>query len=132
MATDYSGQLERVMAAYRTNMTQYKMTGRPEYKRGADIAERWLSQYLQWMESSVTSNSNYINKFVADYSTTNPDLVALQQKIKTIKTEGPKLEDAYLTDKEAAETSPRDMTPYYVKGGVILGIGALVAALSFF
>lgn len=42
------------------------------------------------------------------------------------------MEDVYRTNAEAAETSPRDFTPYYIKGGVILGVGALVAVLSLF
>lgn len=106
------------------------MTGNPSYKTAADSSKNWITSYIQWLETTVATNSNYINKFVADYSTTNPDLVALQEKIKKIKTEGPKLEDDYLTGKEAAETAPRDMTAFYIKGGVILGVGALVAALS--
>lgn len=133
MATDYySAQFDRVLAAYRINMARYKMTGNASFKTAADNSKNWITTYLRWLEGSVAQNSNYINKFVADYSTTNPDLVAMQKEIQKIKTEGPKLEDTYLTDKEAAETTPRDMTSYYVKGGVILGIGALVAALSFF
>jgi hypothetical protein len=131
MATDYSGYFDQVLTTYRTNMATYKMTGSAAAKTAADNAKGWAVQYLNWMEGTVSANSEYINRFVGEYARTNPELVAMQAKMKTIKTEGPRLENVYQTDKEAAETSPRDFTPYYIKGGVILGVVALVAVLSF-
>lgn len=131
MATDYSGYFDQVLTTYRTNMASYKLTGNASAKTAADNAKAWVVQYLNWMEGTVAANSEYINRFVGEYSQTNPELVAMQQKMKTIKTEGPRLENVYMTEKEAAETTPRDFTPYYIKGGVILGVAALVAVLSF-
>lgn len=130
MATDYSAYFNQVLTTYRTNMATYRMTGNASAKTAADQAKAWVTQYLQMLEGSVAANSQYINRFVAEYSTTNPDLVAMQTKLQAIKREGPTLENTYRTDKEAAETTPRDFTPYYVKGGVILGVAALLAVLS--
>ena len=131
MAADYSAYFDQVLTTYRTNMATYKLTGDASAKTAADSAKGWALQYLQYLEGTVSANSEYLNRFVSEYSTTNPELVAMQAKLKTIKSEGPRLENVYKTDKEAAETSPRDFTPYYIKGGVILGVVALVAVLSF-
>jgi hypothetical protein len=127
---NYSAIFDQVLVSYRTNMSTYKMTGDESAKYAADQAKRWVTQYLQWMEGTVSANSQYINKFVAEYSTANPELAAMQTKLQTIKGQGPKLENTYRTDKEAAETTPRDFSPYYIKGGVILGVAALLAVLS--
>ena len=131
MAIDYSAYFNQVLTTYRNNMTTYRMTGDPSAKSAADQAKAWVTQYLRFLEGTVAANSQYVNRFVAEYSTTNADLVAMQNRLRTIKGEGPKLENTYQTDKEAAETTPRDFTPYYVKGGIVLGVAALVALLSF-
>ena len=126
------GMFNRILDAYRHEMTNYKITGSSGAKEKVDRLERWIAEYTKWAEDNVTANSRYIDKFVKDYSTTNPDLIAMQKKIQKIKTQGPELEDTYLTDKEAAETTPRDLQPYYIKGGIILGVAALVSVLTFF
>jgi len=122
--------VERMLNQFREIEAQYKMSGHPYWKQHSDYFRWWMNNYLQWAEGTVSANSQYINRFVSDYSRTNPELVAMQAKLQTIKGQGPKLEDTYRTDKEAAETSPRDFSPYYIKGGVILGVAALVAVLS--
>ncbi len=126
----YRGGLEGVLESYRQAESQYRISGHPFWKQHSDYTKAWMNNYLQWMEGTVSANSQYINRFVSDYSRTNPELVAMQAKLQTIKGQGPKLEDMYRTDKEAAETTPRDFSPYYIKGGVILGVAALVAVLS--
>ena len=124
--------MERALTMYRTNMAKYKMSGNASFKTAADTSRDWIIAYTKWLENSVNSDAKFIDNFVKEYSTTNPDLVEMQKKIKKIKVEGPQLEDTHLTDKEAAETDPIDLSPYYTKGGVILGVAALVAVLSFF
>lgn len=131
MATDYSAYVNQTLASYRTNMASYKMTGDASARIAADSAGKWLTQYLQWLEGTVQANSQYVNRFVSEYSKTNPELVAMQSKLQTIKKQGPELENTYRTDQEAAETTPRDFTTFYIKGGVILGAAALVALLAF-
>lgn len=130
MATDYTAWFNLALERYRTAMSDYRMTGNPGSKTTADAWKTWATQYIQSLEGTVAANSSYLNRFVAEYSTTNPDLVAMQTKLQSIKTEGPALENTYRTNNEAAETTPRDFTPYYVKGGVILGVAALLAVLS--
>lgn len=124
------GGVEAVLETYRQAESQYRISGHPYWKQHSDAMKAWMANYLQWMEGTVSANSQYINRFVSEYSTTNPDLVAMQAKLQTIKGQGPVLEDTYRTNKEAAETTPRDFTPYYIKGGVILGVAALLAVLS--
>lgn len=120
---------DTVAKRYRDNMAQYKMTGNATFKTAADNAKRWMEYYVQWQEAAAGRNMNYIDKFVKDYSTTNADLQAMQRAVKKVKEQGPKLEDTYLTNKEAADDTPRDFTTYYVKGGVILGTLVLVSVL---
>ncbi len=129
MAATVAAHFDTVAKRYRDNMTQYKMTGDAAAKTAADSAKQWMMYYIQWQERVIRNNSNYINKFVTDYSTTNKDLIDMQTKVRAIKTEGPKLEDAYLTSKEAADDTPMDFTPYYVKGGIVLGTLVLVSVL---
>lgn len=123
---------ERELQRYRTFATKYKLTGDALTKVLADQQRAWFNAQVAYMEQTAASKSSAINTFVRDYSRTNPDLLSMQSKMKSIKEEGPKMEDVYRTNSEAAETSPRDFTQYYIKGGVILGVGALVAVLSFF
>jgi hypothetical protein len=129
MATT-QGSFEQTLGTYRAWMSIHKATGSIPAKTAADNAKAWILNYLQSVEKSISANTAYINKLTTDYSKTNPEIVAAQRTIEKAKTEGPKLENTYMTDKEAAETPARDFTDYYIKGGVLLGIGALVAVLS--
>lgn len=121
---------ETTLRRYRTHATQYKLTGDAAAGTAANSLQKWLNDYMVWLESNVAGQSARIDTFVRDYSRTNPDLISMQKSLQTIKTEGPRLEDVYRTNAEAAETTPRDYTSFYIKGGVIVGVGALVALLS--
>jgi hypothetical protein len=110
-------------------MAQYKMTGDAASKAAADTAKQWMQYYVQWQEALAGKNADYINKFVNDYKSTNQDLIKMQKTVKNVKEQGPKMEDIYLTNKEAADDTPRDYTSYYVKGGIVLGTLVLVSVL---
>jgi hypothetical protein len=110
-------------------MAQYKMTGDAASKAAADTAKQWMQYYVQWQEGVARKNTTYINKFVNDYKSTNQDLIKMQKTVKNVKEQGPKMENVYLTNKEAADDTPRDYTPYYVKGGIVLGTLVLVSVL---
>lgn len=125
-ATTY---FDRVANTYRDNMAQYKMTGDAAAKSAADTAKQWMQYYVQWQEALAGKNTDYINKFVNDYKSTNQDLINMQKTVQNVKEQGPKLENIYMTNKEAADDTPRDYTPYYVKGGIVLGTLVLVSVL---
>lgn len=120
---------DRVAINYRDNMTQYKMTGNAASKAAADNAKRWMQYYIRWQETLAGKNTAYINKFVNDYKSTNKDLIKMQKTVQNVKEQGPKLENVYMTNKEAADDTPRNYTPYYVKGGIVLGTLVLVSVL---
>lgn len=125
-----SAHFNQLLTTYRTNMATYKMTGDNSARIAASQAKDWITNYLRWAESTATANATYINRFVSDYSKTNPELASMQSQMRTIKSKGPELENTYRTAKEAAETDPHDFTPYYIKGALIVGIGALLAVLG--
>lgn len=129
-SVDYTAHFNQLLGTYRSNMATYKTTGDISARTAADSAKAWIVNYLRWTEGTVAANSSYINRFTAEYARTNPELVAMQSQVQKIKTKGPELENTYRTDKEAAETDPIDFTPYYIKGGLILGIAALLAVVS--
>lgn len=110
-------------------MAKYKMTGNSSFKTAADVAKDWMMYYVRLQETAIQQNTDYLSNFIRDYSTTNKDLQSMQATVRKIKTDGPKLEDAYLTNKEGANDAPRDFTPYYTKGGIILGTLVLVSVL---
>jgi hypothetical protein len=120
---------DRAANAYRNSMAQYKMTGDAASKSAADAAKQWMQYYVQWQEGLARKNTTYINKFVSDYKSTNQDLIKMQKTVKNVKDQGPKMENVYLTNKEAADDTPKDYTPYYVKGGIVLGTLVLVSVL---
>lgn len=114
---------------YRNNLTEYKLTGNSAFKTAADSAQAWLESYVKSLEQQAKDQSISINKFVAQYEKSNPELAELQTRIKKVQEEGPKLQDVYETEKEAQEEEPVDFTPYYVKVGLIIGVLAVTAFL---
>jgi hypothetical protein len=120
---------DSVLSRYRTTMADYIATGNIGSKTAADGAKAWILMNLRHEESKNTTNSNFINKFVSEYPQFNTELVSAQNTLKKVKTQGPRLENVYMTDKEAADAPERDFMPYYIKAGVILGVGALVVML---
>ena len=117
---------------YKQNYLDYKLTGRAEYKTAYENAQTWITNYLNQLNTRIDEDKEYVNKFVSEYANTNPELSALQEQMKTIRTEGPKLQDRYETEKKMREEAPEDFTPYYIKGGVILGVIGIGVIASFF
>jgi len=117
-----------VVNMYKQNYLQYKLTGRAEFKTAYENAQAWITRYLSQLDKRITEDKEFVSKFVTEYQNTNPELTALQEQMKTIRTEGPKLQDRYQTEQKMREAAPEDYTSYYVKGGVILaaiGIGVI-------
>jgi len=117
---------------YQVNLTWAKATGRADLQTLATNDKRWLDSYLASLEQTSRAQQTFIQKFMTEYKTVNPDLLEMQTKLKEIRTAGPRLQDAYETQVKANVQEPMDFTMYYVKAGLIAGVGALLAAVSVF
>jgi hypothetical protein len=125
-------QLNNVLDIYRTNYLEYRTTGQVGYKTAYEAAERYINNYMDTLRERLTKDVNYVNEFLDKYRTTNTDLAELQDKMKVIRKEGPKMEDTYLTIKKGDVEEPVDNTQYYVKGAVLAAIIGVVVAVSLF
>lgn len=123
---------DAAVQAYQTNYTEYKLTGNAAFKIAYENAQTWIETHLARLREQAEKNNQVVGTFVQQYEKTNPELVGLQKEMKSIRTEGPRLEDKYETEKRIYEQAPPDMTSVYVKGVIaaaLLGIGAAVAVL---
>jgi flagellar biosynthesis chaperone FliJ len=120
-----------VLARYQQNLTDYKVTGNTGLKQAVDTDRNWLDSYIASLNQRSQQQQNFIQKFMKDYQNTNPELIEMQSKLKEIREKGPVLQDAYETEKKAQEEEPVDYTSYYVKAGLIVGVGTVVALVSF-
>lgn len=127
MATEF----DRVLRMFKTTTLDYKTTGRVEFKQQADIAEKWLNDYITTLNNSIERDASFIDNFAKKYATTNPDLVKYKEEIARAREKGPELQDVYEGEKESQEEKPIDETPYYTKAAVVGGILALAAVVSF-
>ncbi len=125
-------EFERILARYRQSAIEYKTTGNSAFKMQSETDKKWLDEYTQWMQTQAESQSQNIQKFIAEYQTANPDLVKLQGQIRKVRDEGPKLQDQLETNREATREEPMDFTQYYIKGGLIAGVIGLIVVASAF
>jgi flagellar biosynthesis chaperone FliJ len=125
-------EFQKVLDMYRQNLTEYKMTGNSAYKTATDTTKAWLDSYIKSLEKETETQAKSIREFVSKYEQTNPDLVEMQERMKKIREEGPKLQDIYETEMEAQEEEAIDYTRYYVKAGLITGVFAVLVVTSFF
>jgi hypothetical protein len=121
---------ETVLARYQQNLTEYKVTGNGALKPAIDTDKKWLDSYVASLDQRSQQQQTYIQRFVKEYENTNPELIAMQGKLKEIREKGPVLQDAYETEKKAVEEEPIDYTPYYVKTGLIVGVAVVVGVVS--
>lgn len=125
-------QLNNVLDIYRTNYLEYRTTGQAGYKTAYEAAETYINNYMKTLQDKLSEDANYIKDFLDKYGTTNTDLANLQARMKIIRQEGPKMEDAYLTVKKGDVEEPVDYTEYYIRGAVLAAIVGVVVAISFF
>ena len=123
---------ETVLTRYQQNLTDYKVTGNAGLKPVVDNDKAWLDSYIDSLNKKSEQQQSFIQRFMAEYQNTNPDLVEMQKKMKEIREKGPVLQDAYETEKQAEEEEPIDFTPYYVKAGLIVGVAATVWLVGVF
>lgn len=116
---------------YKQNYVQYKTTGRVEYKTAYETADSWIQQYLENMQSRIQDGSKAVTSFVNQNVNTGTELGQLQSKMKTVRTEGPKSQDAYITVKRInAQQPPEDNADLYVKAGIAAGLAGIAFVMS--
>lgn len=108
---------------YKSYLLQYKLSGNSGYKVAADSTKQWLDKFLEDQSSAVDAKKQEIEDFVQSYQGSDEDLVTLKQDMSTIRTEGPKLQTIYETEREAKENPPLDgNSGLYTRGAVLGGI----------
>ena len=127
-----SQDFEQILARYSQSVLEYKTTGNSSFKMQADVDKKWLDDYLQWMETQSDTQNQRIQAFLAEYQSTNPDLMKLQGQLRSVREQGPKLQSDLDTVREATKEEPFDYTQYYIKGGLIAGVLGLIAVASAF
>lgn len=121
-----------VLNRYKANLTEYKATGNSAYRTMVETDKAWLDSYVQALNSQSQQKQTAIQQFVSTYEQANPELAQMQRQMKEIQTEGPVLQDIYETEKTATEEEPVDYTDYYIKAGLIVGVGVLAFVVSSF
>ncbi len=128
--TDFGQAVE----LYRKNYIEYRATGKSEYKIAYENAERWIQLYLESIAKQIGSGATYINQFVTNYQSSNPDLATLQSQFRSIRKQGPALEDQYVTIKRIGSDNqspePEDWTAHYVKGVIAVGLLGVIALMA--
>jgi cell shape-determining protein MreC len=126
-----ASEFDNVLRQFRTSLLEYKVTGQSVYKQQADVAEKWLRDYISTLNQTIQRDATYIDKFAKEYETTNPELVKFKKEIANARKKGPELQDVYEGEKQAQEEEPVDESIYYTKAAVVGGILALGAVVSF-
>ena len=62
---------------YQVNLTWAKVTGRADYQTLATNDKRWLDSYLASLEQTSQAQKAFIQKFMTEYKTANPDLLVI-------------------------------------------------------
>ena len=127
-----ASEFESVLTRYKLSLLEYKVTGQSTYKQQADVAEKWLNDYLKTLQQSIQTDSNFIDQFAKNYEKTNPELTKFQKEIADARQKGPKLDDLYQGELKSKEEIARDDSMYYTKAAIIGGVLALAAVVSFF
>lgn len=128
-----TADINTVLGQMRDTLLEYKMTGKSEYKTAYDGTKAWLDQYIASLTTQLTRESDAITTDVDSYRSANTDMLQTQADFQKVKTQGPALENQYLTIKKQMDNVPApDTTSLYVKGGIAAGLALGILALSAF
>jgi hypothetical protein len=128
-----SVSIPNLLEQMRDNLLEYKMTGRSEYKSVYEGIKAWLDQYITNLNLQLARESDTITSDVTSYRSANSEMTQTQADFQRVKTEGPKLEDSYLTIKKQMDQVPGpDTSGLYVKGGIAVGLVVGAIALTLF
>lgn len=123
---------DKTLELYRSNMTEYKVSGNVAFKTASDTAKQWLDDYLKTMEENAEKSKKEIEDFVKNYDKSDTELASLKTQMREVRKKGPELQTLYETEHNSAEMKEEvDYTMYYAKGAVLAGVVALAAVASF-
>ena len=132
-ASTSSASIPSLLEQMRDNLLEYKMTGRSEYKSVYDGTKAWVDQYIANLNTQLTREADAITTDVNAYRSANSEMTQTQTDFQRVKTEGPVLEDSYLTIKKQMNQVPGpDTTGLYIKGGVAVGLIVGAIGLTLF
>ena len=117
---------------YKSNLIQYKVSGNPSFKTASDNIKKWLDEYVNTARSGANKGAEDIQKFVTTYAKSDEEIAKLKTDLASIRKDGPDLQTVYETERESQKTPPVDITLYYTKGAVLLGVAGLVAVANMF
>jgi arginine utilization protein RocB len=126
-----ASEFDRVLDQFKFNMLEYKVSGQTAFKQRAEVAEKWLNDYVNTLNQSIQRDATFIDNFAKNYARTNPELLKYKDEIAEAREKGPELQDVYEGEKEVQEKPPVDESQYYTKAAVVGGILALGAVVSF-
>jgi hypothetical protein len=126
-----TSEFDNVLTQYKLSLLEYKVTGQSTYKQQAEVAEKWLNDYIKTLQQSIQSDSNFIDQFTKTYEQTNPELAKFQKEIADARKKGPQLHDVYEGEMKSKEEVVRDDSMYYTKAAIVGGVLAIAAVVSF-
>ena len=124
--------VQQMLDVYKNNYAAYKVTGNAGYKIAYESALNWLNQTLAFGNASVQQDAMALQRFVTSYDSSNGEVTKLDQKLKKIKTHGPELQGEYERTKRMNQKQIEaiDNTSFYVKGGIVVGLLAIVGIVG--
>ena len=128
----YSSEFERTLDLYRSNLSQYKVSGNVSFKTASDNAKKWLDEYIASIQTSVEADGKELRDFVKGYEESDKEMIELKSQMADIRAKGPQLQTIYDTEHESQKEPPVDYSQYYTKGGVFAGVVAMALVASVF
>ena len=129
--------IPQALQSLQENLLEYKMTGNSTYKTAYDGTKRWIDNYIATLNTQIARDADGIVSEITSHESATPELAKSQADFQAVKTNGPKVEDTYLTIKKqmdhhtGADAPSSSDTSTYIKGGIAAGliVGALVLVL---
>jgi hypothetical protein len=103
------------------------------YKAAYDGIRVWLDNYVSTLNLKLTRESDAITSDVASYRNANQEMTQTQDDFQRIKTEGPRVENTYLTIKKQMDQLPTfdSSNSSYIKVGIAAGLALGAGVLAF-
>lgn len=117
--------VRNMLKNYATHMVTYYTTGETAYKVAAQRSLDAVEAHVKKLQDKVEEETTRATKMVNEYDTSNEDVTKLRKQLRSIRKEGPKLEDQYETQKRINDNQPVIETKYWVKIGIVVGLFAI-------
>lgn len=118
-------KVRKMLQDYSTHMLTYYTTGMPIYKVAAERSLNAVETHIQELQKKVEEETTRASNMVKEYDTNNEDIDKLRKQLRSIRQEGPKLQDQYETQKRINDNAPILDTKYWVKLGIVAGLFAI-------